>query len=145
VTARDSALQPSWGVRLWSRNAAVLLGRNTVVSTGAFLFGLGAMALMVEIGRLDKVLATALSFLIATSLHYLLGRAWIYRGTSRRVAPGYVYFLINAGLGLAVTVVLFGALIRYTEIHYMLARVLVSLVAGLMMFLLNATLNFRRL
>ncbi len=145
MTGRNSALQPSWSVRLWSRNAAVLLGRNTIVSCGAFLFGLTVMWWLVEIHHLDKVQATALSFLIANSLHYLFGRVWIYRGTSRGVAPGYAYFLINAGLGLAITVVLFGAMIRYLEIHYMLARVLVSLVAGLMMFLLNATLNFRRL
>jgi len=145
VTGSNSALQPSWSARLWSRNAAVLLGRNTVVSTAAFLIGLMVLWLLVEIGHFDKVLATALSFLIANSLHYLFGRVWIYRGTSRRVAPGYAFFLINAGLGLAVTVILFGAMVRYTEIHYMVARVLVSVVAGLIMFLLNATLNFGRL
>ena len=96
-------LQPSWSARLWSRNAAVLLGRNTVVSTAAL------------------------------------------RGVMSCRAPGYAFFLVNAGLGLAVTVILFGAMIRYTEIHYMLARILVSVVAGLMMFLFNATLNFGRL
>jgi putative flippase GtrA len=122
-----------------------MLGRNTVVSTGVFLLGLAGLWLLVEIEHVDKVLATAISFLIATSLHYALGRTWIYRGTSRRVAPGYVFFLVNAGVGLAVTVVLFGALVRYTGIHYLLARVLVSVVAGLAMFLLNATLNFERL
>ena len=63
---------------------------------------------------------------------------------SRR-APGFAFFLVNAGLGLAVTVILFGAMIQYTEIHYMLARILVSVVAGWMMYLLNATLNFGRL
>jgi putative flippase GtrA len=145
VTRSDSALQPSWSVRLWSRKAAVMLGRNTVVSTGVFSFGLVVLWLLVEIEHVDKVLATALSFLAANSLHYLFGRAWIYRGTSRRLGPGYAFFLVNAGIGLAVTVALFDAMIRYTEIHYLLARVLVSVVAGLVMFLLNATLNFGRL
>lgn len=122
-----------------------MLGRNTVVSTGAFLFGLVVLWWLVEFEHLDKVLATALSFLVANSLHYLLGRTWIYRGTSRRVAPGYVFFLVNAVIGLAVTVALFAAMTRYTEVHYMVARVLVSVVAGLVMFLLNAILNFERL
>lgn len=137
--------QASWAARLWSRNAAVLLGRNTVVSTAVFLLGLALLWLLVEFGGADKVVATAATFLIANSLHYALGRTWIYRGTERGVVPGYGIFLVNAVLGLAVTVALFDAFLRYTSVHYLVARVLVSVVAGLMMFLLNATLNFRRL
>jgi len=67
------------------------------------------------------------------------------RDVMSRRAPGFAFFLVNAGLGLAVTEILFGAMVRHTEIHYMLARILVSVVAGLMIFLLNATLNFGRL
>lgn len=122
-----------------------MLGRNTVVSTGVFLIGLALLWALVEIGHVDKVLATAASFLLANSLHYLLGRTWIYRGTTRGVAPGYAFFLVNAALGLTVTLILFGAMIRYTDVNYLLARVLVSVVAGLLMFVLNATLNFERL
>jgi len=35
--------------------------------------------------------------------------------------------------------------IRWTPINYLVARVLVSVVSGLTVFLLNAVLNFRRL
>ena len=145
MTEWTGAPRTGWAARLWSRNAAVLLGRNTVVSIGVFLLGLALLWLAVEFGRMDKVAATAITFLIATSLHYALGRAWIYRGTTRRVGPGYGFFLINAGAGLVVTVILFDALIRATSIHYLVIRVIVSVVAGLLMFLLNAILNFRRL
>ncbi len=131
--------------RLLSMNAAAMLGRNTVVSCFAFLVGLVLLWLLVEEFGLAKVPATALSFLFATTLHYVFGRTWIYRGTERGVAAGYGYFLINAGVGLAVTTILFAALIELTSIHYMAARLLVSVVAGLVMFLLNAILNFRRL
>ena len=139
------AFAPSWSSRLWSRNAAVLLGRNTIVSIGVFLLGLGLLWLLVEYGGMNKVVATGLTFIISTSLHYALGRTWIYRGTTRRVVPGYGYFLVNAGIGLVVTLVLFDVLIRVTSIHYLVIRVAVSVVAGLVMFLLNAVLNFRRL
>ena len=40
---------------------------------------------------------------------------------------------------------LFAALLRWTPINYLVARTLVSVVAGLAVFLLNAILNFRRL
>lgn len=131
--------------RLWSRNAAVLLGRNTVVSTAVFLLGLVLLWLFVEYGHVDKVAAAGVTFLIATTLHYFLGRTWIYRGTGRAVVTGYGFFLVNACVGLAVTLLLFDALVKYTPINYLAARVIVSVFAGLAMFLLNATLNFRRL
>jgi putative flippase GtrA len=134
-----------WGVRLWSRNAAMLLGRNTVVSIAMFLLGLAALWLLVEYGGVDTLVATGATFLLATTLHYALGRAWIYRGTERGVVPGYGYFLINALLGLAVTVIIMGALLKWAPIHYLAARILVSIVAGLAMFLSNAVLNFKRL
>ena len=131
--------------RLLTLKAAAMLGRNTIVSCFTFLAGLGLMWLIVEKAGTPKVAAAALSFLFATSLHYLLGRSWIFKGTERGVASGYVYFLVNAGLGLIVTTGLFAVMIAFTPIDYLVARILVSLVAGLIMFLLNATLNFRRL
>ena len=94
---------------------------------------------------MDKVLAAALAFIAANSLHYLFGRSWIFSGTDRSFGSGYVYFLINAVIGLVITVTLFAALIRWTPINYLVGRTLVSLVAGLAVFLLNAVLNFRRL
>ena len=125
--------------RLFSRRGAVLLARNTVVSTFVFLLGLGLERLGVA-----KVPAAGLSFLVSNSIHYLFGRTWIYRGTERKVAAGYAYFLINAVLGLGITVGLFAAFIEL-GLHYLLARVVASVFAGLALFLLNAVLNFRSL
>jgi putative flippase GtrA len=135
----------AWAARLWSRNAAVLLGRNTVVSVFMFLLGLTLLWLLVEYGGVDTILATGLTFLIATSLHYGLGRTWIYRGTERKALPGYGLFLANALMGLIVTVALFALLTKLTPLHYLAARTLVSVIAGLAMFLSNAILNFKRL
>jgi putative flippase GtrA len=94
---------------------------------------------------MSKVLAAALAFIAANTIHYAFGRAWIFRGTERGVASGYVYFLVNAAIGLAITLLLFAAMIRWVPIHYLISRTLVSLIAGLTVFLLNAVLNFRRL
>ena len=130
--------------RLLSRHAATLLARNTVVSCGIFAFDIALLWVLVQMG-MGKVAAAALAFIIANSLHYAFGRGWIFKGTDRGVAEGYVYFLINAGVGLVITISLFAALIRWTPINYLVARVLVSVVSGLTVFLLNAVLNFRRL
>lgn len=130
--------------RLFSRRGALLLARNTVVSTFVFLLGLALLWLMVERLGLAKVPAAGLSFLVSNSIHYVFGRTWIYRGTERKVAAGYAFFLVNAVLGLGVTVGLFAAFIEL-GLHYLLARVVASVFAGLALFLLNAVLNFRSL
>ena len=123
-----------------------MLVRNTVVSSGAFRMGLGMLWLLVEHRGVDTLVATAVSFVIATSFHYVLGRTWIFKGTERSVLPGYGFFLVNAGIGLAVTVGLMALLLAYIpDQYYLIARVVVSIFAGLAMFLLNGILNFRRI
>ena len=130
--------------RLLSRHAATLLARNTIVSCGIFAFDIALLWVLVQLG-MGKVAAAALAFIVANSIHYAFGRGWIFKGTDRGVAEGYVYFLINAAIGLVITIALFAAMIRWTPINYLVARVLVSVVSGLTVFLLNAVLNFRRL
>ena len=122
----------------------MLLFRNTVVSTGVFLFGLGLLWLLVEEAGMAKVPAAALSFLAANSVHYVFGRTWIYRGSDRKVAAGYAYFLLNALVGLGVTLLLFAAFLAL-GMHYIPARIVTSVFAGLVLFVLNAVLNFRSL
>src|ERR1700752_3493978 len=101
---------PSWRARLWSRNAAVLLVRNSAVSVCMFLLGLVGLWLLVEFAHVNALVATAVTFLIATSLHYALARTWVYLGTERRVVPAYGFFVINAMVGLVVTLSLFALL-----------------------------------
>ncbi len=126
-----------------SVKAAVLLGRNTLVSVFVFAFDLALLWALVHFGSLDKLIAAALAFIAANSLHYALGRTWIFRGTERPVVSGYVYFFINAGIGLVLTVVLFAAFMQVTGLGYIVARIVASVFAGLMTFVLNAVLNFR--
>lgn len=115
-----------------------------MVSTGVFAVGLALLWWLVERRGMAKVPAAALSFLLSNTLHYIFGRAWIYRGTERRVVPGYVYFLMNAGFGLAATVGLFAAFVAL-DMHYLVARIVASIFVGLMLFVLNAVWNFRAL
>lgn len=127
-----------------SLRAGQLLARNTVVSIGVFTLGLGVLWLLVEQAGMAKVPAAAISFLVSNSLHYLFGRAWIYRGTERRVVPGYVYFLMNAGVGLVATVGLFAIFVDL-GLQYLIARIVASVFVGLLLFVLNAVWNFRSL
>lgn len=103
------------------------------------------MWILVEFLSANEVVAAGASFLAATSLHYALGRAWIFQGTRRKVVSGYGFFLVNAGVGVVLTMGLFAALMSVSSMSYLVARVIVSVFAGLVMFLLNAMLNFKQL
>jgi len=122
-----------------------MLARNTIVSCGIFAFDLALLWLLVEQAGMGKVWAAVVAFIVANSIHYGFGRSWIFRGTDRAFASGYAYFLVNAAIGLVITIALFAAIIRWTPVNYLVARVLVSVVSGLTVFVLNAVLNFRRL
>jgi putative flippase GtrA len=135
----------AWVNRLISRKAGGMLARNTVVSCAVFAFDLALLWALVRFLGMDKILGAGVAFVAANTIHYGFGRSWIFRGTERGVASGYAFFLINAVVGLAITLVLFAALLRWTPINYLVGRTLVSVVAGLAVFLLNAILNFRRL
>jgi putative flippase GtrA len=143
---REDSLAPdaSLARRLLSRKAAAMLVRNTVVSCLCFAFDLILLWALINLSW-RKLPAAALGFVAANTLHYVLGRAWIFRGTERGVKAGYIFFLINAAIGLVVTITLYAAFLRYTPMNYIVARILVSVFAGLAVFLLNAVLNFRRL
>ena len=130
--------------RLVSRSMVGMLARNTVVGTAVFAIDLLLLWTLVEDFGMDKLMAAAIGFMVASSLHYAAGRSWIFRGTTRHVVSGYFFFLISAGVGLAITILMFAAFIRWTTIDYLVARVIVSLFAGLATFLLNAVFNFRR-
>lgn len=130
--------------RLFTRRVGGMLVRNTVVSTGVFLVGLAVLYVLVEYFGMDEVIASGIGFLVSNSIHYLLDRWWVFAGTERALAKGYALFLMNSGVGLALTMGLMWLFLQFTPIHYLVARVLVSVVAGLVMFVLNAVWNFRR-
>jgi putative flippase GtrA len=130
--------------RLLSRRGGAMLVRNTVVSIGVFAIGLAVLWALVDRAGAPTIPSAAVSFLVSNTLHYGLGRSWIYRGTERALVSGYAYFLVNSGVGLVVTLLLFAGFVA-VGINYLVARTLTSLFSGLLQFVLNAVFNFRAL
>lgn len=128
--------------RLLTLRVAGQLVRNTIVSCVCFAFDLLLLWAFVEYLGMNKLFAAAIAFLIATSLHYAFARGWIFKGTEQALGRGYAWFLVNAGVGLVLTIALFWAFMAI-GFHYLVARVIASVFAGLTVFLLNAVFNFR--
>ena len=130
--------------RFISVRVGAMLWRNTVVSCAVFMLSLMILWSLTRAG-MGEILAAGIGFLIANSLHYFLGRSWIFKGTSRGRSTGYAFFLLNAVVGLTITLALYAAFLEFTSLDFLTARVIVSLFAGLIVFVLNAVLNFKRI
>nr|WP_246586835.1 GtrA family protein [Stakelama flava] len=131
--------------RLFSLRASGMFARNAVASAGTFAIDLIALWLLVGQLGMQKIPATASAFIGANALHYLLARWWIFPGSERGFIAGYLIFLMNACAGLALILAMFTALNDGLGVYYLIARVIASLSAGILVFCLNATFNFHQL
>lgn len=124
---------------------ARMLGRNTVASIASFLLDLAILAALVELAGFAEVPAAAIAFIVPLVVFYFLQREWVFPGTERGVAAGFVYFLIFMGIGFVSMLAVFWTLLEVTDLHYLIARVLASVVYGIVVFVLNGVFNFRQL
>lgn len=136
---------PSRTARIRLVPILVLFAKNSAAGAIAFAFDLALLWLLVERAGWAAMPAAALAFLAAATLHYALARRFVFAGSTRGVASGYAWFLVNAAIGLVVTLGLFAMLVEWAGLPWLLARVLSSLKAGMLGFLLNAAFNFRAL
>lgn len=127
---------------LLSRHGAVLFLRNAVASSLCFAIDMGLIWVMVSQLGFNQYVAVTLGFITANALNYAFARLWVFRETDRGLFTGYVYFLGNALVGLGIILAGFALLTGPLDTHYLVARVMVSLCSGTIVFILNATLNF---
>lgn len=122
-----------------------MFGRNTVASTITFALDLAILWGLVELAGFPRVPAAVVAFLIPMVVFYVLERQWVFAGTERGVAAGFVFFAVNVGIGFAVMLAVYWSLLLVTDIHYLIARILASVANGVVMFVLNGVFNFKRL
>lgn len=122
-----------------------MFGRNTVASIIAFLLDLAILWSLVELAGIPHVIAAVAAFILPMILFYFLERQWVFPCTNRKVASGFLYFMVNVGIGFAAMLATFWALLEFTPLHYLLARILASVVNGIVIFVLNGVFNFKQL
>ena len=124
---------------------ARMFGRNTIASTIAFTLDLLILWGLVEWLAVPRVLAAVIAFIVPMIVFYILSRTWVFPDSDRGIASGFVYFMVNVGIGFVVMLAVFWALLQFTGLYYLLARVAASIVSGIVIFLLNGFLNFKEL
>jgi putative flippase GtrA len=141
----DKSPAPTLRERLLNRHGSILFIKNAAASSVSFLLDLLLIWIMVESLGVFSIVAVAAGFIAANAFHYLLARIWVFRGSERGHLSGYFYFLSNALIGLVVILGAFALLTEVLGVSFIVARVIASLCAGTLVFVLNATLNFRHL
>jgi putative flippase GtrA len=135
----------SWLKSCATGHGAKLFGRNAVASVLVFAVDVAILTALVEFAGLDWFFAATIAFAIAITLHYALAQAWIFQKSKQGIARGYGWFLFNAGIGLVVTLGAMFAFVELLDLHYVIARVIASVIAGIVSFFLNAIFNFKEI
>lgn len=146
MTSLTQTARPDTASTLAPREAGRLLwmfGKNSLAGAVAFAFDMALLWALVERGGWAYLPAAAFAFLVAITIHYALARRFVFQDSTRGIASGYLFFVANAAVGLLVTLVAFAVLVELFELNYLVARLISSLKAGIVVFLLNAVFNFR--
>ena len=117
--------------------------KYTIIGGSTFAFDLVLLFIFVDVLHFNNVLSAGIAFLIAVSINYFISRTVVFKGTSRDVRTGYVYFLIIAGIGLAFVMGSMFVLVNILELNYLLSRICIAGITGFFNYLTNLYFNFK--
>jgi putative flippase GtrA len=117
--------------------------RYSLVGTGTFVIDLALLYFFIETLGMHYLVATAVAFLLAVSVHYAISRVWVFPHTKRGVRAGYAFFIQFAILGMLATTGFMWLLTVLFALPILYTRVLVSVFVGIGNYLANLHLNFK--
>ena len=117
--------------------------RYTAVGVSTFLFDLLLLWIQIEMFHVYYLHAAVSSFLVAVSVNYFCSRRWVFKGSRRRLAAGYLYFFKTAVAGALTTGFLMWMFCTTTNGPYLLIRIIVAGIIGMGNYLIHLYLNFR--
>ncbi len=117
--------------------------RYGAVGVSTLLFDLLLLAALTQLLSIPYYYSTPLAFLVAVSLNYAISSRFVFRGSDRSIHHSYAYFILLAGVGAVFITYGVYVLVTYAHLQYLLARVAVAGVVGLVNYLINLHLNFR--
>ncbi len=118
--------------------------RAVAVSLVSFGLDFGTLALLTEVARLHYLVSAALSFLLGTTLSWLLSIRWVFdvRRFSSRVAE-YALFVFVGVVGLAINELLLWAFTDGLGLYYLLSKIIAATIGFFWNFGMRKTLLFR--
>lgn len=117
--------------------------RYSVVGVGTFLFDLVLLFFFIDFLSIHYLLATALAFLIAVSINFIISRNVIFKKTERNNLHSYIYFVSFATLSLFLITGMMYLFVTVLEAHYVISRILIASGVGMLTYLLHLSVTFK--
>lgn len=127
----------------WKRPAVVRFLKYTAVAGSTFIFDLFLIWIMTEFIGLPYYVSTWIGFVICVSINYFVSRRFVFKGTTRRIHHGYLFFIVVALGGASLVSGAVAFLVTTFSLHYLVARTLVACVVGFGNYLFNLYVNFK--
>lgn len=108
-----------------------LLGRHQAASFAATAADFGAMVSLVELAGLSPVVAAAAGALVGAGLNFYLNRRWVFRVEHEPAAGQALRYALVSAASAGWNALGEHLLFRVLGLHYVIARVLVSVTVGL--------------
>jgi putative flippase GtrA len=138
------SLTRAWRTRLFYRwEQTPRFVRNALISLPTFLIDIGVLFILARLARVNYLVATIVSFLVANGLGYFLARWLVFAGTSRGLRVGLIYFLGIAGLSALALVPLMWLSVSVLHLDVVVSRIVTAGIVGIGGYLLNRVFNFR--
>jgi putative flippase GtrA len=125
------------------RQAIKRFSKYFAIGFSTFLFDLSLLYFFTDVLLINYLVSTGLAFIIAISINYFFSRKFVFSKTLRKVAHGYVAFLLISGVGLFFVVSLMAFFVETLSFNYLLSRILAAAFVGMWNYLMNLYINFR--
>jgi|HubBroStandDraft_2_1064218.scaffolds.fasta_scaffold355188_2 putative flippase GtrA len=119
---------PTWGT---SRATLATLGRHQLGAAVATALDFATMILLVQGLGASPVLGTAVGASLGGIVNFVLGRAWVFRGQTGRWTEQAVRYAVGSACGAGLNAFGEHLVNGVAHVHYVLARVMVSIVVSL--------------
>lgn len=117
--------------------------RYCLVGIGTFILDLGLLYCLVHFGKVPYLAGTSISFLIAISLNYYISRQIVFPQSETKHTQGYTRFIGYACGALLLTLLFMYISVTILSASFIIARIVVSGIVGVLTYLLNLYTNFK--
>ncbi len=126
-----------------NRKALYRASRYASVGISTFIVDLGIVFFLINTFQINYLYAVAVGFIIGISLNYTISRLWVFKGSTRTIHHGYLYFVSAGLISLTAVLTFVGIMVSGLGIPLIIARPIVSGIVGCGNYLFNLHFNFK--
>lgn len=101
------------------------------------------LAFLTEIVHLYYLISVICSFTLSNLISYIVNRQWGFKDTKSHAYGAYLRFLFFSMAGLIMTVFLMWVFVEKLGVYYLISRIIVSGIAGIVTFILHSLFTFK--